>query len=212
MTEKNSRKERFQMKNLKKMLAVVTAISAMFASVSAFAQTNLSDCDTGISGSCTGEDGANPVVTAAVDSSIVDGGEMTFLVLNKDVNPLTTDVAADDILYIDQQSSTAGTSFTGPINLDRVDDDLTALPEGTYYVRIGYNSKTTGEFAIANAKLVIESAGPSGTTVTILWGDVDQSGSVNVNDSTKLLNWIIGGSAVCGDYTINTTASITIND
>ena len=188
------------MKNLKKMLAVVTAISAMLASVPAFAALDLSEKDAVIDTfTCTGEDTTSPSVTASVAASAVDGGEMTFLILND--GAVVQSIQAEDILYINQHTvSTDGTSFTGVINLDRVGDNLTALPVGEYPVRIGYNSKTTGEFAIAEATLKVEEDSAGGTTITIKWGDTTGDNSIDSEDALAVLLYYVG---TANKYTVS---------
>lgn len=200
------------MKNLKKMLAVVTAISTMLVSVPAFAALDLSEKDAVIDTfTCTGEDTTSPSVTASIAASAVDGGEMTFLILND--GAVVQSIQAEDILYINQHTvSTDGTSFTGVINLDRVGDNLTALPVGEYPVRIGYNSKTTGEFAIAEATLKVEEDSAGGTTIEFIWGDVNASGAVTLADSADILGIFTGYPAKVGtsEYSIGQLVSIEV--
>ena len=200
------------MKNLKKMLAVVTAISTMLVSVPAFAALDLSEKDAVIDTfTCTGEDTTSPSVTASVAASAVDGGEMTFLILND--GAVVQSIQAEDILYINQHTvSTDGTSFTGVINLDRVGDNLTALPVGEYPVRIGYNSKTTGEFAIAEATLKVEEDSAGGTTITIVWGDVNNDESADATDAADILGTLIGYPVKVGtsEYSIGQLVSIEV--
>ena len=190
------------MKNLKKVLAVVTAISAMLASVPAFAALDLNEKDAVIDTfTCTGADTTSPSVTAGVAANAVDGGEMTFLILND--GAVVQDIQEEDILYIDQHTvSDDGTSFTGVINLARVGENLSALPVGEYPVRIGYNSKATGAFAIAAATLKVEEDS-TGRVVSFILGDVNGADGCNLADANYIIARLSGASAsVGGVYSI----------
>jgi len=189
------------MKNLRKAFAMVTALSAICMSASAFASTLTFD-DAAVTGSF---DDAN-TVTASVDTTAATlGTQMTFIILDADANELN--LAAEDILYIDQKELTASSyTFTGVINAGRITGATdSTIPDGSYPVKLGYTDDN-GDFGIAEATLVVSSSGGE-TTIEILWGDVNQDGVFNANDAGKIVVGLTGGSTTCGDYTLGETAN-----
>jgi len=192
------------MKNLRKVFAMVTALSAICMSASAFAATTATGAfdKAAVTGDYSGiaaEDGSNTVV-ATVDTTLAQTGtQMTFIVLDADA--VEESLAAGDILYIDQKELKAGdNSFTGAINLDRVTGAEGTLPDGSYVIKLGFTD-ANGDFQIAKATMVV-ATGSEGTTIEILWGDVNQDGVFNVNDAAKIVVGLTGGSKVCGEYTL----------
>lgn len=145
------------MKNMKKALALVTAIATMSVSVSALAATTGTASfsgDTNVTADATNVISAN-TLTATVASAEASS-EASFVILDKETGAT---IEADDILYLDQKTLTGtNDTFTGVINLSRVADiaqDATQLPDGTYPVKVGYNDKTTGDFKIAEGSIVV---------------------------------------------------------
>jgi hypothetical protein len=192
------------MKNLKKMLAVVTAVSAMAVSAPAFAA--VSGDFTSANGAVTADYSAfdQNKVRATVDvSKAVVGKEMSFVVLDNDVtgSKITSGtIVADDILYIDQDTlGSSNYTFEANINLALVngaESDATAIPAGSYPIRLGYYYDVNGTptFAIAEATMVVEED-DSEKTITFIWGDVNANGAANGADATALVNAIAGGTS-----------------
>lgn len=174
------------MKNLKKTLAVVTAIAALTASVPAFAETT-KEMENGANMVSSNFDEKTFEVTATVDEADIDGGEMSFVVLDYDADE--NNVAAEDILFIDQHSSTEGATFAGKINRYNLDE----LPVGDYKVKIGYNSKAAGKFTIAVATLQVQPAS-TGKTIEFIWGDITGDDAVDGDDALAALLKYIGKS------------------
>jgi hypothetical protein len=121
---------------------------------------------------------------------------MTFVIMDADANELN--LAAADILYIDQKELTAGSnSFTGVINTARITGATdSTIPDGSYIIKLGYTDGN-GDFQIAKATMVVETTSV-GQTVTIRWGDITLDGYVNANDSLAALYYVAG---TAGEYT-----------
>ena len=194
------------MKNLKKTLAVVTAIVAMLVSNSAFAEVQTSF--TGVSGIdnpvCEGIETGAPEVTVTVNAASSD--EMTFIILNDGANE--EDVQEEDILYIDQHAVSEGKSFTGIINPDRASEGAETLPDGDYVIKVGYQP-ASGNFTIARATLHVETTS-SGKTVTIKWGDITSDGSIDGIDALAALYAYVGDYRTYGDYTVGSNVQLTL--
>ena len=201
------------MKNLKKALAAVIALSVMSWSCAAFADVSATGEFSGGNGAVSAdytEIGDNKV-TATVDTSLAMlGTEMTFLILDDGTNVASINEA--DILYIDQKTLTAGDdSFTGVINLARIDGGTgaEALPEGSYPIRVGYYYDNAGEktFGLAAATMVV-SYGSSGVTVSFILGDVNGADSCNLADANYIVAKIGGATpSVGGVYAIGQTVT-----
>jgi len=187
------------MKNLKKALAAVMALSVMSWSCAAFAEVSATGAFSGGNGAVSAdysEIGDNKV-TATVDTSLANvGTEMTFLILDDGTNVASINEA--DILYIDQQTLTAGNnSFTGVINLARIDGGTgaEALPAGSYPIRVGYYYDDNGEqtFGLAAATMVVSyESGEEQATIKVLWGDVDGNGAIAALDVSAVLLGSLG--------------------
>ena len=208
------------MKNLKKTLAVVTAIVAMLVSSSAFAEVQTSF--TGVSGIdnpvCEGIETGAPEVTVTVNAASSD--EMTFIILNDGANE--EDVQEEDILYIDQHAVSEGKSFTGIINPDRASEGAETLPDGDYVIKVGYQP-ASGNFTIARATLHVETKS-SGRTIKFVFGDVNggvyagaqttvDESVVTATDALDLLKYLAGGSSDRGGaFAIGTIVSALVKD
>lgn len=174
------------MRNFKKVMALAVSVAAVCASASAFAAVEYN-----VEGDVTGtyDEVANAL------SLNVDGatGDKTVLVLDKGVE--ATAATGADILYINQytESETAYTSM-------KLKGE-TALEPGTYAVKIGYTD-ANGDFAIANASIVVAEKQPEEQFVTIeLWGDIDSNGAVASLDAAKIVSVLLGGTEET-EYTI----------
>lgn len=203
------------MKNVKKILAVMTAAASLCATSVAFADTaEMAYPSTGATLSNTGTkfDLEKGVLDVVNPNTVDANSETTILVLNSGAND--TNVADKDILYINQKNtgSADDKNFTGaglkmPTYIDAEDDNkekaYTNLPGSetgiSYPVKVGYYEN--GSFKIASATIVVKT-GSAGKTVT--WGDIDLKNGVDVNDASAILNSLVGGQTKYGDYTIGT--------
>ena len=161
------------MKNLRKVLATITAISAICMSASAFAETTVTGAfdKAAVTGDYSQVVSAN-TVTATVNTSLATTGtQMTFVIMDADANELN--LAAADILYIDQKELTAGSnSFTGVINPARITGATdSTIPDGSYIIKLGYTDGN-GDFQIAKATMVVATTS-TGTIVKFVFGDVN---------------------------------------
>lgn len=171
------------MKNLRKALAAVLALSVISVSGSALAATGCTLTGDGATFDATYDSEANSL-TAEVLTGATIGEQMTFVILDQGADE-KAEIEADDILYIDQKELTAyGDSFTGVINLARVAGAVDSMPEGSYPVRLGY--MTASGFKIASGDLVIENT-PVGLTAEIIWGDINGDGYITPGDATEIL-------------------------
>ena len=162
------------MKNLKKVLAVMTAVASLCMSATAFAATGTVSEDGGLSGSFDWDTSTLSIVNGATPKA---NSETTILVLDKDAND--TNVAEGDILYINQKNTSEGKDFS---NMGLKLTDVQNLADGEYIVKVGYYP-VEGEFTIATAKLTVSSGTtPSGVVKTITWGDLNFDNSVDGQD------------------------------
>ena len=200
------------MKNLKKVLAVMTAVASLCMSATAFAATGTVSSTQGLEGTYNWETG---VLNITNNAKVVEGDvvtdksnvkpntETTVLVLNAGANE--TNVAEGDILYINQKNTgdnNASKDFADMGLKMPVDEDSTTTPkaavtnlkDGTYKVKVGYYT-VDGSFAIANADLVVSSGTtPGGKTITIKWGDVNGNGEVTDDDALTIIMRNLGGN------------------
>ena len=183
------------MKNLKKVLAVLTAVSAMAAQVSAFAANEAT-----VSGDITGTYAANEEgtykLTVTTPTAAKADTDMTLLVLDEDANPEA--IADGDILYIDQ--GIVGTDNFA--NLGLKDEIINTETTTGHIIKVGYYD-AEGNFAIAEGTIAVVAATPDTITVEFKVGDVNKADGVNSTDANYILSWLTGGSAsVGGDYDI----------
>lgn len=179
------------MKNLRKVLATITAISAICMSASAFAETTVTGAfdKAAVTGDYSQVVSAN-TVTATVNTSLATTGtQMTFVIMDADANELN--LAAADILYIDQKELTAGSnSFTGVINPARITGATdSTIPDGSYIIKLGYTDGN-GDFQIAKATMVVETTS-AGQTVTVRWGDITLDGAIDGSDSLAVMYFMV---------------------
>ena len=193
------------MKNFKKVLAVLTAVSAMAASTSAFA-ANVPTVTGDVTATYAADDsGAYKLnvtkPTAANTDASNNGGDMTLLVLKEGTT--------DDILYIDQGT----TDFTGlglktiPVTVgeDVVETeviDIETTGDG-HVIKVGYYD-ADGNFMIAKGYLTVAAEKPAGKQITIVWGDVNADGAVSVLDVSAVGNRNVGGQTDFTDEAGNT--------
>lgn len=205
------------MKNLKKALAAVIALSVMSWSCAAFADVSATGAFSGGNNAVTAdysEIGDNKV-TATVDTTLANvGTEMTFLILDDGTNVASINEA--DILYIDQKTLAAGSnSFTGVINLARIDGGTgaEALPAGTYPIRVGYyyTDSVSGEqtFGIAAANMVV-SYSSEAPTITVTWGDITLDSEIDVADALAALYYAAGTPRTYEGVTVGSDVEITL--
>ena len=204
------------MKNLRKALAAVLALTVMSVSATAFAEVSATGAFSGGNGAVTADysEIAQNKVKATVDTTLATTGtQMTFLVLDDGTD--VTNIGESDILYIDQKELTAGgNTFTGVINLARVGGaavDATELPAGSYPIRVGYYYDNDGvqTFGLASATMVVTAGGEDEpVTITIIWGDVDGDGLVAGLDVSTVL---LGSVGINSDCTLG-DISVTIGD
>jgi hypothetical protein len=114
---------------------------------------------------------------------------MTFVIMDADANELN--LAAADILYIDQKELTAGSnSFTGVINPARITGATdSTIPDGSYIIKLGYTDGN-GDFQIAKATMVVETTSV-GQTVTVRWGDITLDGAIDGSDSLAVMYFMV---------------------
>ncbi len=214
------------MKNLRKALAAVIALTVMSVSATAFAEVSATGAFSGGNGAVTADysEIAQNKVKATVDTTLATTGtQMTFLVLDDGTD--VTNIGESDILYIDQKELTAGgNTFTGVINLARVGGaavDATELPAGSYPIRVGYYYDDNGEqtFGLAAATMVVTAGSEEPNTVKIVFGDVNGAlyegeaetnlSAVTAADALAILNLAIGGSpSVGGAYDIGAVLTV----
>lgn len=161
------------MKNFKKVIALGSAVMmSLTMGVSAFAAT------------ASYEGGF--VKLADIDGVINAENQWTVVVI--DAAKQNDTLAAEDLYYINQ--GTSGDAFWTDGMGTKVE-----LTEGDYIVRIGGETLTQVEeipFSISTT--------PEG--VQVIWGDVDLSTVVDANDAGAVLDSLIGGNKIYGDYTI----------
>jgi len=170
------------MKNLKKVLAVLTAVSAFAASTSVFAANVPTATGTGFDVSYEAdESGAYKLNVSKPAAANTDadnnGGDMTLLVLKEDTE--------DDILYIDQGT----TDFTGlglktiPVTDAETGDvveteviDIETVDEG-HVIKVGYYD-ADGHFAIALGYLTIAAEQGEDPVVYVEWKYGNRTGTL----------------------------------
>ena len=178
------------MKNLKKVFAVATAIAALSASMTAFAEKTYTPAgDLGFT-----YDSATNAITVTNTDFAKAGTEMTLLVLK--TGTVETNVGQDDILYIDQDTKGTTASFQNMGLKGTIAD----LVDGSYPVKLGYYDATSGEFAIKAGTLTVAEAASGGKKVTIVIGDVDGNEMVTNADATY-----IAAKVACGDAKVGTS-------
>ena len=172
------------MKNMKKVLAVMTAVSAMAASTSAFAAPIAVDFDVA-NFDATYDVETNKFAVTLTDYTAAE--DMTLLILDKDVAD-EANVQDGEIRYIDQGKAFANAGL-------KLDELATQLAPGSYPVKLGYDDGDS--FEIAEATLVIPepSSGDEPIIVKVLWGDVDLDGSADTMDATRILDAFAGGTS-----------------
>lgn len=120
--------------------------------------------------------------------------QLSLLVLSEDATDISGDKAAvytgvaEDkgiIVQIDQDETFD--NKTVKVSLP----DGTALPNGTYYVRVGGEAGTST--AYKKAEFTVGSDSPY-TDPERLLGDVDASGTINMADSQLIINFVVDSS------------------
>ena len=190
------------MKNLKKVFAVATAIAALSASMTAFAEKSYTPTgDLGF----TYDKETNSITVTSTDFA-KSGTEMTLLVLKTGTDE--TNVGQDDILYIDQDTKGTTASFQNMGLKGTIAD----LVDGSYPVKLGYYDATSGEFAIKAGTLTVAEAASGGKKVTIVIGDVDGNEMVTNADATYIAAKVAGGDAKVGTskYSIGEKVTMTV--
>lgn len=165
---------------MKKILMAGALAASMLASSAAFA----ADLTVGVS-----ED--KLTVTADTDAIMAAnaGKQMTVVVVDGD----GTTVSTDTIRYIDQDEAKAdlfesmGVLLRATKEVDAEGNPImeTALPDGTYTVKIGGDDITD----LFVGTLTVTST-PEGPTYTL--GDVEADGKVNISDVLAVLNAYLG--------------------
>ena len=178
------------MKNLKKVLAVMTSVAALCTSMSAFAagattygQTEGKTGDTSVF-SFTYDGTANAINNITLTEAVADG-DVTLLVVKPGVQ--RQNVTQSDIWYIDQTTKTAGFGTIARGLLDSItftdeEKSATTATTKTAPVYVGYKN-AAGEFAIAEAAVsATYTPETQATTVTV---------STKVGNSGKSWAWLL---------------------
>lgn len=189
------------MKNLRKALALFTAVATMSVSVSAFADELSASGNfnqPGVAGDY--KNIAENAFDVTLASGTAEAGkQMSFLVLDSDTitdTPAVNDgikasIEAADILFIDQKEAGAeANTFSAVINPARIGDGTAeSIPLGKYPVRVGYYNNL-GQFTIATAIMEV-TEGEEGKTITIKYGDItcDELGELNIRDLLAILGY-----------------------
>lgn len=172
------------MKNLKKVFAVATAIAALSASMTAFAEKTYTPAgDLGFT-----YDSTTNAITVTNTDFAKAGTEMTLLVLKTGTDE--TNVGQNDILYIDQDTKKTTASFQNMGLKGTIAD----LVDGSYPVKLGYYDATSGEFAIKAGTLTVAEAASGGKKVTIVIGDVNGDKLADSKDATFVAAKATGGA------------------
>ena len=188
------------MKNLKKVLAVMTAVASLCMSATAFAATGTVSEDGGLSGSFDWDTSTLSIVNGATPKA---NSETTILVLDKDAND--TNVAEGDILYINQKNTSEGKDFS---NMGLKLTDVQNLADGEYIVKVGYYP-VEGEFTIAPAKLTVSSGTtPGEKTITIKLGDFNGDGRLTGSDLMYSLRASVGKLDACTLKDVTDTSKV----
>ncbi len=193
------------MKNFKKVLAVMTAAASLVMSTSALAADNevafnasTDTYSTGLAGSY-----AEGKFTVSGTPTVSAGTEMTLLILKEGTDE--ANVTNDDILYIDQVTEGTEGAFTG-MGL-KTDIALAVTEADGHIVKLGYKD-STGTFRIAEGNILVTAATEEDTGITVLWGDIDVSGKVDVTDASVIVDKLLGGTSKYGDFTIGENATV----
>ncbi len=185
------------MKNVKKVLAVMTAAASLMMSGSALAANQVSftagSTSTGFNGSY-----ADGKFTVSATPTVAAGTEMTLLILREGTN--LNDIKNADILYIDQATEGTTGAFSGMGLATDIAEEVTT-GDG-HLVRLGYyyDDTTSRKFGIAEGRLKVSAAGG----VKVLWGDVTGNGEVDASDASAIVTALLGGNKVHGERTIGT--------
>lgn len=207
------------MKNLKKVLAVMTSVAALCTSMSAFAAA------TTTYGKTDGTTDSTPVfsftynsetnaITAITMNDVVADGNVTLLVTQPGV--ARQSVGKDDIWYIDQstKADNFGISADKALGLLSMveftsDEKAAADTAGTAITKdapvyLGYYTVATAtavsEFKIAAGKITATyTPEVQTTTITVKWGDITGDDVIDTSDSLAALMKYIGQPA---SYTV----------
>ncbi len=174
---------------MKKLFLVGAIVASMAFSSSALAAVSYGN---GENAKVSYDNGTVSVTTDLSDYS----GQMTVIVLNNDDGT----VAPEDIMYIDQAA--AGANIFQNMGLK------TAIPAGgTYTVKIGGENVP----ALITETITVTDDGNEGTDWTFVYGDVNGSNTVTVDDVIAIVNHLIAaGSNAGGDYDIGETITLKI--
>jgi len=187
---------------MKKLFLVGALAASMAFSSSALAAVNYGQ-DNGIAATLN-EDGTVSVTTTLAGDALTSG-QLTILVLDKDIDEVitneetgeTTKVTFDDsnIMYIDQASVTDNAVFEnmGLLNPNEAE---------TAYIRVGSDlgiNIMTAELAL------VEEEGP-----TYLLGDVNMDTSINMGDAAAILNHFMGDAEIT-DATAKLAADVNVD-
>ena len=187
---------------MKKLFLVGALAASMAFSSSALAAVNYGEANS--IAATLNEDGTISVTTTLADETITSG-QLTILVLDKDIDEVitneetgeTTKVTFDDsnIMYIDQASVTDNAVFEnmGLLNPNEAE---------TAYIRVGSDlgiNIMTAELAL------VEEEGP-----TYLLGDVNMDTSINMGDAAAILNHFMGDAEIT-DATAKLAADVNVD-
>jgi len=174
---------------MKKLFLVGALAASMAFSSSALAAVNYGEANS--IAATLNEDGTISVTTTLADETITSG-QLTILVLDKDIDEVitneetgeTTKVTFDDsnIMYIDQASVTDNAVFEnmGLLNPNEAE---------TAYIRVGGDlgiNIMTAELALVEEE--------EGTPVKFLLGDVNNSGAVDGIDALDIMSFSVNTS------------------
>ena len=173
---------------MKKLFLVGAIVASMAFSSSALAAVSYGNGEN----AKVSYDATNGTVSVTTDLSSYSG-QMTVIVLNNDDGS----IAQEDIMYIDQTA--AGANIFQNMGLK------TAIPAGsTYTVKIG-GANVSG---LITETITVTA---DGTDWTFVYGDVDGTETVAVEDVSAIIAHLIGsGSEAGGDYAIGTTNTIKV--
>lgn len=190
------------MKNLKKILAVMTSVAAICTSMTAFAaEASTSFTPTGVADVFS--------FTYANDTGVISNVTFGDKVQDGDVTILVTDgtarqnVGESNILYIDQSTKTAGFNASMGLlkNITFTTEEMAKTEATTKIIPVylGYTSETG--FAIADGNITATyTPATQETTVTVLWGDINGDNAVDLGDAVAAL---LNSAGVEETYAIN---------
>ena len=204
------------MKNLKKVLAVMTSVAALCTSMSAFAagattygQTEGKTGDISVF-SFTYDGTANAINNITLTEAVADG-DVTLLVVKPGVQ--RQNVTQSDIWYIDQTTKTAGFGTIARGLLDSItftdeEKSATTATTKTAPVYVGYKN-AAGEFAIAEAAVsATYTPETQETTITVKWGDINRDGSITDADAMAAIYGSLGVGKTYNGFTVGSECSI----